>query len=150
MIDKFPDFQKFGNTLVNLFHQLALFGIGSTIVWSAVHEYLKMVASGYASLEDILLLFIYLELGAMVGIYFKTHRLPVQYLIYIAITALSRHLVIDVQMVNDNFHLYLLLSITVAIVLLSLAIFILSYTNKRFGNPEDGNSKFGKESSTKI
>jgi phosphate starvation-inducible membrane PsiE len=28
----------------------------------------------------------------MVGTYFKTHRLPVQFLIYIAITALSRHL----------------------------------------------------------
>lgn len=67
-----------------------------SVVWSAVHEYLKMVGAGHATLEDILLLFIYLELGAMVGIYFKTHRLPVQYLIYIAITALSRHLVIDV------------------------------------------------------
>ena len=35
---------------------------------------------GYAKLKDILLLFIYLELGAMVSIYFKTHQLPVQFL----------------------------------------------------------------------
>jgi protein PsiE len=142
MDDKLLLVQKFGNGLVNLFHQLALFGIGSTIVWSAIHEYLKMVETGHATLEDILLLFIYLELGAMVGIYFKTHRLPVQYLIYIAITALSRHLVIDVQMVTDNFHLYLLLSITFAIVLLSLAILILTYTTKKFGNPDDDNRDF--------
>lgn len=135
--DKIHLIQKIGNGLVSLFHQLALFGIGATIVWSAVHEYLKMVGTGHATLEDILLLFIYIELGAMVGIYFKTHRLPVQYLIYIAITALSRHLVIDVQMVTDNFHILLLLSITCAIVLLSLSIFILSYTSSRFGNPED-------------
>jgi Phosphate-starvation-inducible E family len=43
-----------------------------------------MAAQGRASLGDILLLFIYLEIGAMVGIYFKTTHLPVRYLIYIA------------------------------------------------------------------
>ncbi|NOS90129.1 MAG: phosphate-starvation-inducible PsiE family protein [Methylococcaceae bacterium] len=96
-----------------------------------------MIQTGHATLEDILLLFIYLELGAMVGIYFKTHRLPVQYLIYIAITALSRHLVIDVQKVTDSFHLYLLLSITAAIACLSGAIFILSYTAKKYGCPDE-------------
>ncbi|UOA10218.1 phosphate-starvation-inducible protein PsiE [Methylobacter sp. S3L5C] len=100
-----------------------------------------MMKSGHASLEEILLLFIYLELGAMVGTYFKTRRLPVQFLIYIAITALSRHLVIDVQKVADSFHLYLLLSITVAIALLSIAILILSYTAKNYGCPEDNDLK---------
>ena len=145
MDDKIRLIQKVGNGLMSLFHNLALFGIGATIIWSAAHEYLKMVATGHATLEDILLLFIFLELGAMVGIYFKTHRLPVQYIIYIAITALSRHLVIDVQMVTENFHIYLLLGITVAIVLLSLAIFILSYTSKNFGNPEDDSRQLEKE-----
>ena len=52
-----------------------------------------MFAKGRAELSDILLLFIYLEIGAMVGIYFKTTRLPVRYLIYIAITALGRVLI---------------------------------------------------------
>ncbi len=137
--------QKFGDDLVDIFHYIALFGIGATIVWSAGHEYLQMMQTGHATLEDILLLFIYLELGAMIGIYFKTHRLPVQYLIYIAITALSRHLVIDVQKVTDPFHIYLLLSITGAIALLSLSIFILSYTARKLGCPED-NQPFVKDS----
>lgn len=131
--------------MVDLFHYLALFIIGATIVWSAVHEYLQIMESGYAHLKDILLLFIYLELGAMVGIYFKTHRLPVQFLIYIAIIALSRHLVIDVQKVSGDFHLYLLLSITGAIVLLSIAAFILTYTGSRYGRPEDGMKSEGSE-----
>jgi phosphate starvation-inducible membrane PsiE len=43
-----------------------------------------------SSLGDILLLFIYLGFGAMVGIYFKTTRLLVRYLIYIAMAALGR------------------------------------------------------------
>lgn len=69
--------QKMGNILVDVFHYLALFIIGATVVWSAAYEYLQMMGKGHAALKDILLLFIYLELGAMIGIYFKTHRLPV-------------------------------------------------------------------------
>lgn len=129
--------QKLGNGLVESFHTIALFGIGATIVWSALHDYMDMMRSGHATLEDILLLFIYLELGAMIGTYFRTHRLPVQFLIYIAITALSRHLVIDVQKVTDTFHLYLLIGITVAIVILSASIWLLSYTTKHYGCPDD-------------
>ncbi len=129
--------ERFGNLLVELFHYLALFVIGATVVWSAIHEYLQMMDKGYAALKDILLLFIYLELGAMIGIYFKTRRLPVQFLIFIAITALSRHLVIDVQQVSETFHLYLLLAISVAIVLLAGALLILALSARRYGRPED-------------
>lgn len=134
---KLAAIQRSGDILVDVFHYVALFGIGSTVVWSGIHDYIGMMKVGHASLEDILLLFIYLELGAMVGIYFRTRRLPVQFLIYIAITALSRHLVIDVQKVADDFHLYLLWSIASAIGILSLAILILSYSDRKFGSPCD-------------
>lgn len=137
MKDRFEVIERIGDRLVDLFHYVALFGIGATVVWSGAHDYLQMMRAGHATLEDILLLFIYLELGAMVGVYFKTRRLPVQFLIYIAITALSRHLVIDVQKVSDEFHLYLLLSITGAIAILSIAVFILSYSAMKYGCPED-------------
>jgi phosphate starvation-inducible membrane PsiE len=137
MHGRLESIQRSGDILVDIFHYVALFGIGSTVVWSGVHDYIGMMKVGHASLEDILLLFIYLELGAMVGIYFRTRRLPVQFLIYIAITALSRHLVIDVQKVADDFHLYLLLSIAGAIGILSLAIMILSYSDQKFGSPCD-------------
>ena len=126
-----------GNLLVDIFHMIALFVIGATVVWSAVHEYLSIMDHGHAGLKDILLLFIYLELGAMIGIYFKTHRLPVQFLIYIAITALARHLVIDMQKATDQFHIYLILAIVTAILILSLSILVFAYTARRFGRPED-------------
>jgi protein PsiE len=82
-----------GTLLVDAFHLLALFVIGATTVWSAAVTFVHMAAQGRARIEDILLLFIYLEIGATVGIYFKTTRLPVRYLIYIAITALGRVLI---------------------------------------------------------
>src|SRR6185295_18108310 len=86
-----------GNVLVDAFHYLALFAIGAATVWSAVVAFIGMAAKGHASIDDILLLFIYLELGAMVGIYFKTNHMPVRFLIYVAITALTRMLIADIQ-----------------------------------------------------
>jgi len=88
---------ELGSLLIEAFHYLALFVIGASIVWSAVIAYGGMMQQGQASIGDILLLFIYLELGAMVGIYFKTNAMPVRCLIYIAITALARLLIADVQ-----------------------------------------------------
>src|SRR3954463_11455317 len=85
-----------GALLVDAFHYLALFAIGGAIVWSAVYAFAGMAGKGHASIEDILLLFIYLELGAMVGVYFKTNHMPVRFLIYVGITALTRLLVGDI------------------------------------------------------
>ncbi len=82
-----------GTFIVDAFHYLALLAIAAAVIWSAVAEFVKMVTSGQLNIEDILLLFIYLELGAMVGIYFKTHHLPVRFLLYVAITALTRMLI---------------------------------------------------------
>ena len=52
----------------------ALFAIGAVTAWAAVMEFLGMLENGHIKIDDILLLFIYLELGAMVGIYFKTNH----------------------------------------------------------------------------
>ncbi|MEW7997724.1 MAG: phosphate-starvation-inducible PsiE family protein [Candidatus Thiodiazotropha endolucinida] len=66
-------------------------------------------------------------MDAMVGIYFKTRRLPVQFLIYIAITALTRMLTIDIKGMPDK----TILNVTGAILMLTLAILILRYTNNK-------------------
>ncbi|QLC73945.1 phosphate-starvation-inducible PsiE family protein [Pseudomonas sp. LPB0260] len=86
-----------GNLLVEGFHYLGLFAIGAATAWASVMAFMDMLDKGHASIDDILLLFIYLELGAMVGIYFKTNHLPIRFLLYIAITALTRYLIGDVS-----------------------------------------------------
>ncbi|MBN8413548.1 phosphate-starvation-inducible PsiE family protein [Halomonas denitrificans] len=86
-----------GNLLVEGFHYLGLFVIGGMIAWASVGTFITMISSGHASVDDILLLFIYLELGAMVGIYFKTNHLPIRFLLYVAITALTRYLIGDIS-----------------------------------------------------
>jgi phosphate starvation-inducible membrane PsiE len=124
-----------GNSLVNIFHLLALFAIGGAVVWSAVFAFLEMVTVGTASVEDILLLFIYLELGAMVGIYFKTNHMPVRFLIYVAITALTRMLIEIVSDVNSPHGE--ILSVVGSIVLLTLAVLVLRFGSHKFGQVND-------------
>ena len=125
--------EDLGNALVSVFHMLALFVIGATIVWAAVASYMEIMQAGHADLHDILLLFIYLELGAMVGIYFKTHRMPVRFLIYVSITALTRHLIIDINELSDQ----LVLIITGCILILTLSILVLQFSRQKFGGAEE-------------
>jgi len=119
-----------GHFLVDAFHFLALFAIGAATVWSAAVAFFGMVAKGHASLADILLLFIYLEIGAMVGIYFRTTRLPVRYLIYIAITALGR---VMIEIVGAEHRTgWDILIVAGAILLLSFAVLVLRFGSNRF------------------
>ena len=119
-----------GNLLVDLFHYVALFAIGGSIVWSAVVAFIEMSSKGHATIEDILLLFIYLELGVMVGIYFKTNHMPVRFLVYVAITALTRMLVGDIQ-ANHEPDLGILY-ITGSILMLAFANLVVRYGSSKF------------------
>jgi phosphate starvation-inducible membrane PsiE len=119
---------RFGQFLVDGFQIAGLFVLGATIVWAAVHEYIGMIQEGRASLDDILLLFIYLELGAMVGVYFRTDRLPVLFLLYVAITAMTRFLVVDIDDLSvDN-----LLIVTGAVLMLTLSVLILQFAEAKY------------------
>lgn len=119
-----------GNLLVEGFHYLGLFAIGGVTAWASVMAFVAMLDKGHASVDDILLLFIYLELGAMVGIYFKTNHLPIRFLLYVAITALTRYLIGDVShhKAPDIGLLYL----CGGIFLLALSVFAVRFASHRF------------------
>jgi phosphate starvation-inducible membrane PsiE len=131
---------RLGGVLVDAFHYLALFAIGGAVVWSAVYAFIGMIGKGYASIDDILLLFIYLELGAMVGIYFKTNHMPVRFLIYVAITALVRLLVGDVA--THHRLDWGIVMVSGAILLLALANLVVRYSSARF--PSASTSEAGR------
>ena len=121
-----------GNRMFEAFHLFGLFVIGAAIVWASWVEVLEIISHGGPKIKDVLLLFIYLELGAMVGIYFQTKRLPVRYLIYIAVTALTRILAIDIKTMSD-LHM---LSLTGAILILCVAVLVLRVGSTRFGESD--------------
>ncbi len=125
-----------GNLIVNIFHKLALFIIAITTIWAFSIAFLGMAKSGSASVEDLLLLFIYLEIGAMVSIYFKTNRLPVRFLVYVAITAITREL-ISIANYQDKTDAIYIMMMSGGILLLTFAVLVLRFGSFRY--PTDKN-----------
>jgi len=130
-----------GRLLTDGFHLLALFAIGAATVWAAAEAFYTMVENGGPTIGDLLLLFIYLEIGSMVGIYFRTNRLPVRFLLYVGITALTRHLIGFVQHAqNPDIGVLILASATLV---LALAVFVIRFTSHRFPNLTEGEAPRG-------
>jgi protein PsiE len=119
-----------GYLLTEGFHLLGLFAIGGATVWAALKAFFEMSAKGHASIEDLLLLFIYLEIGSMVGIYFRTNHMPVRFLLYVGITALTRHMIGYVQKeASPDVGILILAGATL---ILSLAVLTIRYASARF------------------
>lgn len=126
---------KFGNQMVALFHRLALFGIGAVTIWAAGVTFVQIFMKLHATIGDLLLLFIYLEIGAMVGIYFQTNHMPVRFLLYIAITALTRHMV-DI-MSHSPININEMIAVAVSTLLISLSVLIVRFTSARYPSKTD-------------
>jgi protein PsiE len=92
-----------------------------------------MAAVGTVSLADLLLMFLYLEILAMVSMYFGSGKLPVRFPIYIAIVALARYLVLDMK----NLDVWHMLGVAGAILLLTIAVLALRYGHVRFSYGEN-------------
>lgn len=122
--------ESIGNLLVEAFHYLALFAIGGITAWAGTLTALDIFAKGSATIDDILLLFIYLELGAMVGIYFKTNHMPVRFLIYVAITALTRLMISDISHHNEPG--MGVVYVSGAILLLAISVLVVRYASAHY------------------
>ena len=76
---------------------LLLFIVAGT-VWAAGYDIIGMFSTqGRMELADLFLLFIYAEILGMVGAFYNDHRIPVTLPIIIAITALTRMLVLTTK-----------------------------------------------------
>ena len=72
---------------------LLLVIIGGLTVVATVVGIADIVRAGKVTISDVLLMFIYLQIWAMIAIEATSRKLPVNFIIYIAITVLTRHLV---------------------------------------------------------
>jgi len=74
-----------------------LFIVAGT-VWAAGYDIMGMFSTqGRMELADLFLLFIYAEILGLVGAFYNDHRIPVTLPIIIAITALTRMLVLTTK-----------------------------------------------------
>ena len=82
---------------------------------------MRMIDVQYVELADLLLLFIYVEVIGMVRVYYVSNRVRMTYPLFIAITALSRLIILQGKDSNPE----LLLYEAGAIVLVAIAVIIL-------------------------
>jgi len=119
-----------GNLFVETFHYLALFGIGAVTVYAGISTFIVMLQQPKISVDDILLLFIFLELLAMAGIYFRTNHMPLRFLLYIGVTALIRLLISDVS--HHNAPDMGILYVCGGVLLLSISILVVRFSSSKY------------------
>lgn len=83
--------------ILHIEKSLLLFIVAGT-VWAAGYDIVGMFSTqGRMELADLFLLFIYAEILGMIGAFYNDHRIPVTLPIIIAITALTRMLVLTTK-----------------------------------------------------
>ena len=88
------------------------------------YEINNAISSGVIKVQNVLMLFIYLEIMQMVNIFFSTGKIPVRYPLYIGMFALARHISFETVEGLDSFFL------SASIALLALALVALAYRDK--------------------
>ena len=92
-----------------------------------------MISTAKVTLADLLLMFLYLEILTMVGLYFESGKLPVRFPLYIAMVAMARYVIVDIKEM-DNFRL---LGVSASIVLVAVAVLVIRYGHVRYPYLED-------------
>ena len=111
-------------------HQLEnifLLVIALFTVAAMCQEIYAIVIGFSVTLKDLLLMFIYVEVIAMVGAYYESKRIPITLPLFIAITALARLVILQGK---DQPPMNLLFE-SGAILILALASVVLKYQQKK-------------------
>jgi len=112
---------------------IGLIIIGIATVVAGYHEVALMVGNGKVTLPDLLLMFLYLEVLTMVGLYYNSGKLPVRFPLYIAMVALARYLILDIKELD----VWRMLAISGSVLLISVAVLVIRYGHVRFPYSED-------------
>ena len=96
----------------------------ATIIAFGMEVY-QMISIQTVTLADLLLLFLYLEVLAMVRVFWESPSIQITLPLFIAITALSRFIILQGKSINPEVLLYE----AGAIVLIAIAILVLRFRN---------------------
>jgi protein PsiE len=133
----FDRMRRFFSNGLDLIEYLGLLVIGIATTVAMFHEVVAMVDAHRVQLADLLLMFLYLEVLAMIGQYFKSGQLPVRFPMYIAMVALARYLILDIKEMNE----WRMLAVALAIFLLTLGVLAIRYGHVRFPYNEDAGER---------
>lgn len=123
-ISKFDEMVSLG--IINLERLLLLFIVAGT-VWAAGIDIIGWFDSqDKMAISDLFLLFIYAEILGMVGAFYRDNRIPVTLPLIIAITALTRMIVLTTKGSDPIYIVYE----SLGILFLALSAIVLSFKDK--------------------
>jgi protein PsiE len=117
-----------GHKAITFIEDIGLLIIAVATVIAMGFEITSMIQLRTVSLADLLLMFIYLEVLAMVAIYLDSGKLPVRMPLYIAMVALARYMILDMK----NLDTWRMLGIAGAVLIIALAVLVIRYGHMRF------------------
>ena len=133
-LDRIRRFFSGGLDIVELAGLLIIAFATTVAIWQ---EAATMIEARKVTLADLLLMFLYLEVLAMIGQYFRSGHIPVRYPLYIAMVALARYLILDIKDLTE----LRVVATAGAILLLTLAVLAIRYGHVKFPYREDQASK---------
>jgi protein PsiE len=129
----FDRLRGFFSSGLDTIEYLGLLVIAIATSVAMVQEVTSMLGAHLVGLSDLLLMFLYLEVLAMIGQYFKFGQLPVRFPLYIAMVALARYLILDLKEMNE----WRMLAVAGAILMLTIGVLIIRYGHVRYPYRED-------------
>ncbi|MGC9386822.1 MAG: phosphate-starvation-inducible PsiE family protein [Hydrogenovibrio sp.] len=108
---------------IRLTEVIGLVVIAIATIIAGIQEVLFMVQNMKVTLGDLLLLFLYLEVLAMVAIYLDSGKLPIRFPMYIAIIALARYLILDMKNLTE----WEMIAVAGTMLMIAVAVLILRY-----------------------
>jgi protein PsiE len=92
--------------IIGLVEKLFLIIIAIFTVAAMGQEISSLIENRRVELQDLLLMFIYAEVLGMLAAFYSSHRIPITIPLFIAMTALSRLIIIQGKDVNPAILLY--------------------------------------------
>jgi protein PsiE len=123
----------YSRRMLRLFEAAGLIVIALATIFAGYQETMLMIHNARVTLADLLLMFLYLEILTMVGLYFESGKLPVRFPLYIAMVAMARYVTVDIKEM-DNMRL---LGVSASIVLVALAVLVIRFGHVRYPYLED-------------
>ena len=130
------DVKQLGSKVISIIEHAGLVIVLAATLFAGMQEIVDMWRTGRVSLSDLLLLFIYLEVVTMSSVYWRVGRLPVRIPLYIAMVAISRHLILNTSEVSP----WVILAEAGAILVLAVAVLLVRYGHTRMPYTDEGGS----------
>ena len=110
-------------TIVKAIEKILLATIAILTIIATVQEIIKIYEIGTVTLADLLLLFIYTEVLGMIGVFYASNRIPITLPLFIAMTAISRLIILQGKGMDASVLLYE----AGAILIIAIACLVIRY-----------------------